>query len=117
MVSKDSPRMEGEEGPVPTPQMCSALYACPSCFPALSRALHRMGLGRKMLSASPAPMLCPVTSSWPPCHPSPPPHSLTMVLSLAQFFSPADPGQGLKGEGSCVENVLEEVTQGAGPLG
>lgn len=107
--------MEGEEGPVPTPQMCSALCACPSCFPALSPALHRMGLGRKMLRASPAPVLCPS----PPLghHATPPPHSLTMVLSLAHYFSPADPGQGLKGEGSCVENVLEEVTQGAGPLG
>ena len=110
--------MEGEEGPVLTPQMCSAFYARPSCFPALSPALRRMGLGTKMISASPAPTLCPVTSSWPPRHPPPPAiHSLTTVLSLAQFFSPAGLGQGLKGEGSGVENGLEEVTQGAGPLG
>ncbi|EPY88771.1 hypothetical protein CB1_000154016 [Camelus ferus] len=42
---------------------------------------------------------------------------LTMMLFLAQPLSPADLGQDLKREGSCVQNALEEVTQGPGPQG
>lgn len=38
--------------------------------------------------------------------------SLTMLVALAQAFSAKDLGQGLKGEGSCVQNTLQEVSQG-----
>lgn len=61
--------MDGEEGLVPSLPDVLVHYACPSFLPAQSSALHRMEMGRKMLSPSPAPTLSPSPLLGPPAQP------------------------------------------------
>jgi len=69
IVSRESPGWMVKKDWFPASQMCSVHYACPSFLPVQSSALHRMEMGRKMLSPSPAPTLSLSPLLGPPAQP------------------------------------------------
>ena len=84
IVSRESPGWMVKKDWFPASQMCSVHYACPSFLPVQSSALHRMEMGRKMLSPNPAPTVlrnCP--SHLPLSHPRPRPGRPLPIPGLA----------------------------------